>query len=152
MNEFPKEDNEFNDYIINGKIYKAKRSKKGVTIDYPFLQMKKEFPNLTREIYEIYYGNSTLFNDEKNIKKEIIENLKSEYNEDSELYYPKAEDFLRRCETNEQGLEIINFLLKSNQISIDKANKLKKVINEKGIRYFGEKKVWGYYERTYRNS
>ncbi|MHA1395691.1 MAG: DUF2095 family protein, partial [Promethearchaeota archaeon] len=88
----------------------------------------------------------------KEIKRRIKENAKSKYDKDSELFLPKTEDYLRRCETNEEGYEIIEYQLKMGHISEEEAANLREIIMTRGIRAFGEKKTWGYYERTYRNS
>ncbi|MEM2136332.1 MAG: DUF2095 family protein [Candidatus Methanomethylicia archaeon] len=60
-------------------------------------------------------------------------------------YEPNVIDFIRRCDTEDQALEIINFMTKQNLISDGEAEKLKFILREKGIRYFGSKKEPGWY-------
>jgi hypothetical protein len=49
-------------------------------------------------------------------------------------------DFLRRCDTEEQGLEIIDYLKKRGEISEKYATELKMQLLRDGIRSFGPKK------------
>ena len=52
--------------------------------------------------------------------------IKSIYSEDSELYYPKTEDFIRRCTNLNEAFEIIEFQLRNNSITKEEAENLKK--------------------------
>jgi len=67
-----------------------------------------------------------------------------------ELRNPDVISFLRRAETDEQALEIINFCQKRGEISEEYANELKVQLGIYGIRSFGTKKEPGYYEKKYR--
>ncbi|MEM4287618.1 MAG: DUF2095 family protein [Candidatus Caldarchaeum sp.] len=60
---------------------------------------------------------------------------------------PTAIDYLRRCDTDEQGREVIDFLLKRGEITAEQAEKLSKQLGSKGIRSFGSRKQLGYYFR-----
>lgn len=60
-------------------------------------------------------------------------------------YNPDIVDFLRRCNTDRDGLEIINFMEKRGEINHKHAEKLLKQLKEKGIRSFGPKKETNYY-------
>ena len=62
-------------------------------------------------------------------------------------YTPDIVDFLRRCDTDEQGEEIIEYLEKKGEITQDRAFELKEQLREKGIRGFGSRKREGYYTR-----
>lgn len=62
-------------------------------------------------------------------------------------YTPDIVDFLRRCDTDEQGKEIIDYLEKKGEISQDRALKLKEQLREEGIRSFGSRKQEGYYTK-----
>jgi hypothetical protein len=63
-------------------------------------------------------------------------------------YDPGPIDFLRRCDTKEQGLEIIEYLKNRNEINGEYANKLKRQLIKDGIRSFGTKKDKDHYEKT----
>ena len=58
---------------------------------------------------------------------------------------PAAVDFLRRCDTQEQGLEIIDYLRSRDEIDDDYAASLKSQLLQKGIESFGTKKKPGHY-------
>lgn len=60
-------------------------------------------------------------------------------------YMPDVIDFLRRCDNEKQAEEIINYLEKRGEISFDYAQRLRKQLDEKGVRSFGTKKEEGYY-------
>jgi hypothetical protein len=62
-------------------------------------------------------------------------------------YTPDIVDFLRRCDNDEQGEEIIDYLEKKGEITQERAFKLKEQLREKGIRSFGSRKPEGYYTR-----
>jgi hypothetical protein len=60
-------------------------------------------------------------------------------------YLPDVVDFIRRCDTDEQGLEITAYLEKRGEIDMQYANRLRKQLREKGVRSFGPKKESDYY-------
>ncbi len=60
-------------------------------------------------------------------------------------YMPDVVAFIRRCDTEEQALEIIDFMEREGQISPEYAEKLRKQLREEGLRSFGPKKEPGYY-------
>jgi hypothetical protein len=64
-------------------------------------------------------------------------------------FMPDVIDFLRRCDTEKEGLEIIDYMEKRGEISSKYANRLRRQLKEKGIRSFGPKKEPGYYFRKY---
>jgi hypothetical protein len=60
-------------------------------------------------------------------------------------FEPTAVDFIRRCDTEEEALEIIDFLESRKEIAHDYADKLRRQLKERGLRSFGPKKKPGYY-------
>ncbi|MEM2887859.1 MAG: DUF2095 family protein [Candidatus Bathyarchaeia archaeon] len=64
-----------------------------------------------------------------------------------EGYDPDIIDFLRRCDNDQQALEVINYMEKRGEITKDYAIKLRKQLKEKGVRSFGTKKSEDYYLR-----
>ncbi|WP_297555895.1 DUF2095 family protein [Thermococcus sp.] len=62
-------------------------------------------------------------------------------------YEPTIIDFLRRCETDEEALEIINWMEERGEITHEIAKELRITLAKKGVRAFGPKKEWGWYER-----
>ncbi|MHA1377871.1 MAG: DUF2095 family protein [Candidatus Helarchaeota archaeon] len=68
----------------------------------------------------------------------------------SELINPDVVDFIRRCNTNEEAIEIIEFMLCREEIKEDYAQKLRDQLILYGLESFGPKKKPGYYEKKYR--
>jgi len=62
-------------------------------------------------------------------------------------YEPTVIDFLRRCETDDEALEIINWMEERGEITPEMARELRVTLAKKGVRAFGPKKEWGWYER-----
>lgn len=62
-------------------------------------------------------------------------------------YEPTTVDFIRRCETEEQALEIIKFLETKGDINPGYAKQLRAQLVEKGLGSFGKKKSPGCYHR-----
>ena len=60
-------------------------------------------------------------------------------------YMPDVIDFLRRCDNGKQAEDIISYLEKRGEISLEYARKLRKQLKEKGVRSFGSKKEEDYY-------
>jgi hypothetical protein len=63
-------------------------------------------------------------------------------------YTPGVIDFICRCSTEEEALEIIDYMHKKGDITEDYANELKKQLKDKGLEFFGEHRAPGYYERA----
>jgi len=62
-------------------------------------------------------------------------------------YEPTAVDFIRRCDTEEQAIEIIKFLEAKGDINSGYAKQLRAQLVEKGLSSFGKKKSPGCYHR-----
>ena len=62
-------------------------------------------------------------------------------------YEPSAVDYIRRCDSDEQALDIINFLEKKGDIEPEYANRLRTQLARQGLRSFGAKKNPGCYEQ-----
>ncbi len=62
-------------------------------------------------------------------------------------YSPDPIDFIRRCETKEQALEIIDYLEERKEIDAAYAESLRHQIQTRGLQSFGPRKTWGHYER-----
>ncbi len=56
-------------------------------------------------------------------------------------------DYIRRCDTVKQAIEIVEYLLKQGEISAADAREIKKQLKANGVRSFGAKKESGYYLR-----
>ncbi|MEA1905311.1 MAG: DUF2095 family protein [Candidatus Hadarchaeota archaeon] len=62
-------------------------------------------------------------------------------------YEPTVVDFIRRCESDKQALEIINFLEDRGKIESNYAKRLRAQLARRGLRSFGSKKNLGCYEQ-----
>ncbi len=117
---------------MNKKIT-PKLSDDNLTIEFDANDFKKSLPHLSSE----------LNSGEKKINIQGIEN---------DIPDPSAIDFIRRCSTKEEAYEIIDFLLKRNEISLEEFQSLKDQIKNQGLSSFGSQKKKGYYERKYKRN
>jgi hypothetical protein len=62
-------------------------------------------------------------------------------------YDPTVEDFIRRCDTEEEAKEIINYMEKRGEVIPETAEGLRRQLSEEGLRSFGKKKDPGFYDR-----
>lgn len=62
-------------------------------------------------------------------------------------YTPDVVDFIRRCDTVEEALEIINFSERRGELTLEQAVRMRAQLRTQGLRSFGPKKEIGYYER-----
>ncbi len=65
-------------------------------------------------------------------------------------YDPSVVDFLQRCRTEQEGVEIVTFLVKQGELTGKEGEAIVKQIREKGIRSFGEYRRSGYYDKQAR--
>ncbi|MHA2357667.1 MAG: DUF2095 family protein [Candidatus Heimdallarchaeaceae archaeon] len=100
---------------------------------------REHFPALFREIRE---GEDGL------IEEEMRTSAGSKKSRKFRGYVPGVVDFICRCKTEEEAIEIINYMLKKGDISEDYAENLKNQLKEKGLAFFGEHRTPGYYERA----
>ena len=105
-------------------------TEKGLTLD----ELKKIFPHLAKE----------LNGENQSIP---ISGVRSDPSSTEEWkgYSPDVIDFLRRCTTIAEGLEIIDFLEAQQEITPDYAIRLRKQLKDQGIRSFGSKKEKDFY-------
>jgi hypothetical protein len=114
--------------------------------------LKKLFPNLYKEIEELDECKvpiNAVRADPEAAEKAAEE--EEEILEPTELpdklrhFNPSAIDFIRRCDTEAQAEEIINYLQNKGEISAEYAQELKDKLKFQGIRCFGPKKEENYY-------
>lgn len=109
--------------------------------------LKKHFPNLAREIKEKQTASLPIsgFRSDSEVGERIASKFPSKKKPKFWSYNPDVIDFIRRCDDEEQALEIIEFLERRGEISEEYASKLKKQLRERGVRSFGSKKEPGWY-------
>ncbi|MHA1971647.1 MAG: DUF2095 family protein [Candidatus Hodarchaeales archaeon] len=108
----------------------------------PIDQIRKHFPALYKEIAENHMSLKvkTESTNEDEAKKEKFEDPFNNY-------MPDIFDFLRRAKSEEEGIEILDFFEKQNQISSEEATRLREKLKTDGIRVFGSYKSPNYYFR-----
>ncbi|MBD3205415.1 DUF2095 domain-containing protein [Candidatus Bathyarchaeota archaeon] len=99
-------------------------------------EFKKRFPTLAKEIEEGEGKAGLNFQVEKPEPKRKFAG-----------YDPDIVDFLRRCNTEEEALEIIEYMKDRDEITDEEANQYLEKLKEEGLRSFGTKKSPGYYEK-----
>lgn len=107
--------------------------------EYTAEEFRKKYPNLERELGK--EGTLTI----QAVRSSVREAEKAAYYMHG--YVPSAVDFIRRCETDEQALEIIDYLEKRGEIEPEYAKRLRSQLAEHGLRSFGKRKRPGCYER-----
>jgi hypothetical protein len=97
---------------------------------------KKQFPKLAEEM-ESGVGKADIeFQGEKpRAKRKFAE------------HDPDSIDFIRRCSTEDQAYEIIEYLEKRGELTKEGADELCKQLREQGLKSFGRKKKYGHYDR-----
>lgn len=102
-------------------------------------RFRRMFPHLAREL-------------ERKEQRIAIDSVRSDLEtgekvspEKFSTYIPDVVDFIRRCDHEQQAEEIINYLENRGEISRDYAQRLRKQLEERGVRSFGAKKEEGYY-------
>ncbi len=113
--------------------------------EYDKEEFREKFPALAEELEE---REGIVI---KGYRIDEFQVLEEEELEDEKInfsgYNPTVIDFLRRCETDEEALEIINWLEERGEITHEMAKDLRITLVKKGVRAFGPKKEWGWYER-----
>jgi len=63
----------------------------------------------------------------------------------TERFLPHVVDYIRRCDTMDQAVEIINYMLKRGEINTKEAREFKSQLKAQGLRSFGTKKETDHY-------
>ncbi|TET57593.1 MAG: DUF2095 domain-containing protein [Promethearchaeota archaeon] len=126
----------------------------GLTLSYNREELDERFPHLTKEMFE----------KKKSIKMDSVDyEIEKDYKEKSqksnklypnELYNPGVIDFIRRCTKKEDAINLLNYLLRRNEISNNDYNTYRNIILKEGglerlIAESGGLKRPGYYMRKY---
>lgn len=116
--------------------------------------IKKLFPNLYKELEELDESkvpiNSVRANPqtaEEELEQEETEEISQPTVSPDKFrhFNPSATDFIRRCETEEQAEEIIDYLRKRGELTAQEAKEMKDQLKRDGVRSFGPKKEEYYY-------
>lgn len=102
-------------------------------------EFSEKFPNLAREIKE---RKAAIHIDSVRTDVGEAEKLSAP---DMQGYVPTVIDYIRRCDTNEQAFEIIDFLEARSELEPAYAKRLRRQLIRYGLRSFGSKKNPRYY-------
>ncbi|MCC6041916.1 MAG: DUF2095 family protein [Desulfurococcaceae archaeon] len=103
--------------------------------EYEIEEFKKRFPHLAEEILS---GKTKSIR----LKVHIIDPWRG--------YVPTAVDYIRRCKTIEEAFEVLDYLVKRNELSLEEAEKYKELLRNGGIEAFGGRKEDNYYYKEAR--
>ena len=110
----------------------------------PKKSFKEKYPNLSKEIDNLSPSIELHFETPENP-------VKSQEPDPLQGFLPSVIDYIRRCSSLEEALEIIAYLESRKEITSEEAHKLKTQLNTQGLESFGLKKTWGYYNRMSSN-
>ncbi|MET1160692.1 MAG: DUF2095 family protein [Thermoprotei archaeon] len=96
-------------------------------------EFKKKFPHLAREIL----GDEGVSIKVRFERRKLPDPWRG--------YIPGPVDYIRRCKTIEEALEVIDYLEKRGEISHEEAEEYRRLLKEKGLSYFGPFKEDDYY-------
>lgn len=99
---------------------------------YSIEELRKMFPNLMKEIENTAPEEKIVLKVDK-----------------SRGFEPTVIDFIKRCDKDEEALEIIDYLERRGEITKEYAESLRTRIRERGVRSFGRKRKPGYYFRAF---
>ena len=63
-------------------------------------------------------------------------------------FNPQATDFIRRCSTNEEAHQIIDYLEKRGEIAKEEADSFREKLEKEGLSAFGEHKDVDFYHKN----
>jgi hypothetical protein len=101
-------------------------------------EFREVFPTLSKELEE--QTTKTFKIDGVRIMAEETDST-----EDAKTFTPDVIDYIRRCDTVSQALEIVDFLMKQNEINPSQAKEIKSQLKADGLRSFGSKKEKDHY-------
>ena len=119
-----------------------KANSEGASVEIDIETLRKLFPNLAKELES--GGNKVAIN---SVRTDVQAGEKAATRDLFANYNPDVIDFIRRCDTEDQAMEIIEYMERRGDIGAEYAEKLRKQLKEKGVRSFGPKKEYGYYFR-----
>lgn len=105
--------------------------------EYSIDEFKKKFPKLAEEIF----GGTA---------KKLELRVEMGFSDPWRGYVPTVIDYIRRCRTVEEALEVINYLLKHGELTQDEAKALESLLRSGGIEAFGGRKEDDYYYKQAR--
>lgn len=114
----------------------AKLSEDKLTVEYDIQDFDTNLPHLAGELKDPNPNSPDI----------VIDGVLHE----SKPQDPVVYDFLQRCQTKEEALEIVSYMRNRDEISPEEENRIISQLENQGIRSFGPLRTKGYYERMYR--
>ncbi len=102
-------------------------------------EFRKSFPALSRELE----GGKTMEHSIDGVR--TMSEDQDEQTADADTYLPNAIDYIRRCDTVPQAIEIVDYLLNRGELTTGQARDIKKQLKSEGLRSFGAKKEKDHY-------
>ncbi len=114
---------------------------------------RRRFPKLSGEVDEEVMGIplDLTATDELNSKSSNAlakENVQKKPMRGFDGYDPTAVDFIRRCGSEKEAQEIVEYMEKKGEIERSEAQRMRSQLRTKGLRSFGVKKEYGYYLKS----
>ncbi|TFF83707.1 DUF2095 domain-containing protein [Candidatus Thorarchaeota archaeon] len=103
-------------------------------------EFQRAFPALAKEIRD----NSTQTQKIDGVRI-MSEEPEASPKGEKKTFLPDIVDYIRRCDTVNQAIEIIDFMVKQSEISTTDAKAIKSQLRTEGLRSFGSKKEKDYY-------
>lgn len=79
------------------------------------------------------------------LKIDGVRTMEEESEQPQTHFVPSVIDYIRRCDTEEQAVEIVDYLLKRGEITRKEAKAIKTQLQTQGLRSFGSKKEKDHY-------
>lgn len=103
-------------------------------------EFQKAFPSLAKELRD----NSTQQYRIDGVRV-MSEEPEATPKGERKTFLPDIVDYIRRCDTVNQAIEIVDFLVKQKEITATDAKAIKSQLRSEGLRSFGSKKEKDYY-------
>lgn len=109
---------------------------------------KKESSTLKIDEVQAYEERDEKQDSERDKHNENVESrIRTKISDPLEHYSPSIKDFMARASTNKEALDVIDYLIQRNELSLEKAREIQELIHQKGVRALGPKRTPGYYYR-----
>ncbi len=124
-----------------------------MVLDVEKENFRRRFPNLSGEVDEEAMGIplDPVATEELNSKSSTAlakENVQKKPMRGFDGYDPTAVDFIRRCGSEKEAQEIVEYMEKKGEIGRSEAQRMRSQLRRKGLRSFGAKKEYGYYLKS----
>lgn len=108
---------------------------------------ENSYPALSRELREGQTKELKIDGVRQNVEEEVDPESVESTEPIERTFVPNVVDYIRRCDTVPQALEIVEFMLKQGEISQPQAKEIRSRLKAEGLRSFGEKKEKDHYLR-----